>query len=88
MTEILGRDPERTLVSDHTVGFGLALTHRVWRTPTHALILGPSPDEGPYGYLVHLQLSQTPLSGAPGLPPAGEEHEETLAAWITAHTTW
>ncbi|QLJ06321.1 hypothetical protein HZZ00_15720 [Streptomyces sp. NEAU-sy36] len=86
MTETLGAGPERTLVSDHTVGFGLALTHRIWRTPTHALILGPSADAGPYGYLTHLRLSQTPLSCAPGLPPAGAEHEEALKTWITAHT--
>ncbi|MFE2074150.1 hypothetical protein [Streptomyces misionensis] len=88
VTEALGADPERTLVSDHTVGFGLALTHRIWRTPSHALILGPSSDEGPYGYLTHLQLSQTPLSCAPGLPPAGAEHEEALEIWITAHIDW
>ncbi|SEB91853.1 hypothetical protein SAMN04490357_0722 [Streptomyces misionensis] len=70
----------------HTVGFGLALTHRIWRTPTHALILGPSADEGPYGYLTHLRLSQAPLSCAPDLPPAGAEHEEVLKTSSAAPT--
>ncbi|MFF8995069.1 hypothetical protein ACF09H_35110 [Streptomyces sp. NPDC014983] len=86
VTEVLGSAPERTLVSAHTVGPGPALTHRVWRTPTHALVLGPSADEGPYGYLTHLQLSSSPLSRAPALPPADDE--QALADWITAHIDW
>ncbi|MEW2625340.1 hypothetical protein [Streptomyces sp. NPDC048106] len=91
VAEVLGAAPERLLVSAHTVGPGPALTHRVWRTATHALILGPAADEGPYGYLTHLQLSATPLSCAPGLPPAaaqGTAGEQALADWITAHIGW
>ncbi|MGW4885056.1 hypothetical protein [Streptomyces murinus] len=87
VTEALGAAPERTLVSAHTTSHGPALTHRVWRTPTHTLILGPSADEGPYGYLTHLQLSSTPLSCAPDLPPATAD-DQPLADWITAHTNW
>ncbi|MFY4718344.1 hypothetical protein [Streptomyces sp. LaBMicrA B280] len=97
VTEVLGAAPERALVSAHTTAHGPALTHRVWRTPTHALILGPSADEGPYGHLTHLRLSATPLSCAPGLPPAVEgtltggratTDDQALADWITAHTNW
>lgn len=65
---------------------GPAMTHRIWRTPTHALILGPAADNGPYGYLTHLQLSCTPLGGAPELPPAVDG--DALTEWITAHVDW
>lgn len=86
VTGHLGAGPERTLLSDAAVVTGPAMTHRVWRTPTHALVLGPAADNGPYGYLTHLQLSLTPLSCAPELPPAADE--KALEAWITAHIDW
>ncbi|MFI2205669.1 hypothetical protein ACH47Z_33845 [Streptomyces sp. NPDC020192] len=86
VTEHLGEAPERTIASSYTVAAGPALTHRIWRTPTHALILGPTADNGPYGYLTHLQLSCTPLSCAPDLPPAGDK--DGLDGWITAHIDW
>ncbi|MFH8729008.1 hypothetical protein [Streptomyces termitum] len=98
VTAHLGRAPERTLVSDAAVVTGPAMTHRIWRipaltpgpdsapTPTHALILGPHADNGPYGYLTHLQLSCAPLSCGPDLPPA--QDETALAAWIAAHVDW
>jgi hypothetical protein len=86
VTECLGAAPERTVVSSAAVVTGPALTHRVWRTPTHALVLGPAADNGPYGYLTHLQLSYTPLHCGPELPP--QEDEDGLAGWITAHVDW
>ncbi|MEV4428887.1 hypothetical protein AB0K23_26580 [Streptomyces sp. NPDC049602] len=86
VTEHLGTEPERTVLSAEGVVTGPALTHRVWRTPTHALVLGPASDNGPYGYLTHLQLSCTPLICAPELPPADDE--DGLAAWIAAHIDW
>jgi hypothetical protein len=86
VTECLGSGPERTIVSSAAVVAGPALTHRVWRTPTHALVLGPASDNGPYGYLTHLQLSFTPLGCGPELPP--EEDEDGLEGWITAHVDW
>ncbi|NGO79238.1 hypothetical protein G6045_26820 [Streptomyces sp. YC504] len=86
MTEQLGAGPERTVVSDATVVTGPAMTHRIWRTATHALVVGPHADNGPYGYLTHLQLSLTPLGCGPELPPAGDE--KALAQWITAHVDW
>ncbi|TXS52355.1 hypothetical protein EAO77_21310 [Streptomyces sp. t39] len=86
MTLCLGSAPERTVVSDAAVVTGPAMTHRVWRTPTHALILGPCADNGPYGYLTHLQLSCTPLACGPDLPPATDE--DALEKWITAHVDW
>ncbi|MGW8489183.1 hypothetical protein [Streptomyces sp. NPDC055886] len=86
VTEHLGTAPERSLLSDAAVVTGPAMTHRVWRTPTHAVVLGPAADNGPYGYLTHLQLSLTPLTCAPELPPAADEN--ALDAWITAHVDW
>ncbi len=86
VTEHLGALPERTLLSDAAVVTGPAMTHRVWRTPTHALVLGPAADNGPYGHLTHLQLSCTPLTRAPELPPIADE--TALSAWITAHVDW
>ncbi|MBC9716071.1 hypothetical protein H9Y04_26365 [Streptomyces sp. TRM66268-LWL] len=86
MTEHLGAAPERTLVSDSCVVTGPAMTHRVWRTGTHALVVGPHGDNGPYGYLTHLQLSFTPLGRGPALPPP--EDEQALAAWLAAHVDW
>ncbi|WP_223267771.1 hypothetical protein [Streptosporangium nondiastaticum] len=86
VTEHLGTPPERTVVSDSTVMTGPALTHRIWRTPTHALILGPASDNGPYGYLTHLQLSCTPLDCGPDLPSADDE--DGLADWINTHIDW
>ncbi|ORT57161.1 hypothetical protein BKD26_26075 [Streptomyces sp. CB03238] len=86
MTEHLGTTPERTILSSTALVTGPALTHRVWRTPTHALVLGPAADNGPYGYLTHLQLSYTPLACGPDLPP--EDNEDGLATWITAHVDW
>lgn len=86
VTEHLGTGPERTVPSSQTLVMGPALTHRVWRTPTHALILGPAPDNGPYGYLTHLQLSCTPLGCGPELPPADDA--DGLTEWISTHVDW
>ncbi|MFJ9888864.1 hypothetical protein ACIQRW_23745 [Streptomyces sp. NPDC091287] len=86
VTEHLGAAPERTCLSDAAVVTGPAMTHRVWRTSTHALVLGPAADNGPYGLLTHLQLSLTPLTCAPELPPAADEN--ALDAWISAHIDW
>ncbi|MFE5592602.1 hypothetical protein [Streptomyces sp. NPDC056549] len=86
VTEHLGTPPERTTRSAESLVTGPTLTHRVWRTATHALVLGPAADNGPYGYLTHLQLSCTPLDCAPGLPPAGDE--DGLTEWIAAHIDW
>ncbi|MFG2834259.1 hypothetical protein ACGFZH_22430 [Streptomyces zaomyceticus] len=86
VTVCLGAAPERTIVSDAAVVTGPAMTHRVWRTPTHALVLGPHGNNGPYGYLTHLQLSYTPLACGPDLPP--EEDAEALQHWITTHVDW
>ncbi|MEC4018271.1 hypothetical protein [Streptomyces sp. H27-D2] len=86
VTEHLGTAPERTIPSSAAVVTGPALTHHIWRTPTHALVLGPAADNGPYGYLTHLQLSHTPLACGPDLPAADDE--DGLARWITAHVDW
>ncbi|MET9439100.1 hypothetical protein [Streptomyces sp. NPDC006551] len=86
VTGHLGSAPERTITCEAAFVAGPAMTHRVWRTPTHALILGPSPDNGPYGYLTHLQLSYTPLACGPDLPP--EQDENALQKWITTHVDW
>lgn len=86
VTEQLGTPPERTVVFPEAADPFPALTHRVWRTPTHALVLGPSADNGPYGYLTHLQLSYTPLTCGPELPPVGDE--DGLERWISAHVDW
>ncbi len=86
VTEQLGAEPERILVSDASVVTGPAMTHRIWRTATHALIVGPHADNGPYGYLTHLQLSCTPLGQGPELPPA--QDEKALEEWIITHVDW
>ncbi|MFI6284547.1 hypothetical protein ACIBCM_07290 [Streptomyces sp. NPDC051018] len=86
VAECLGSAPERTIVSDAAVVTGPAMTHRVWRTPTHALVLGPAADNGPYGYLTHLQLSYTPLRRDLDLPPG--EDADALEKWITARVDW
>ncbi|MFI8320688.1 hypothetical protein [Streptomyces sp. NPDC085529] len=86
VTVCLGSSPERTIVSDAAVVTGPAMTHRVWRTPSHALVLGPHADNGPYGYLTHLQLSLTPLACAPDLPSADDTG--ALRRWITVHVDW
>lgn len=86
VTEHLGQSPERTLLSSAATVTGPALTHRIWRTPTHALVLGPASDNGPYGYLTHLQLSYTPLTCGPDLPPADDT--DSLDRWISAHVDW
>lgn len=86
VTAHLGRAPERTVVSDAAVVTGPAMVHRVWRTSTHALVLGPCADNGPYGFLTHLQLSCTPLACGPELPPASDT--DALEKWITAHIDW
>ncbi|MEU4129960.1 hypothetical protein [Streptomyces wuyuanensis] len=85
VTEHLRTPPERTVVLD-TAYPCPALTHRVWRTSTHALVLGPAADNGPYGYLTHLQLSCTPLTCGPELPSVGDM--VGLERWITAHVDW
>ncbi|MFJ9825126.1 hypothetical protein ACIRSU_12200 [Streptomyces sp. NPDC101160] len=82
----LGAPPERTVLSSAAVAAGPDLTQRIWRTATHAVVLGPAADNGPYGYLTHLQLSCTPLTAGPELPPADDE--DGLVAWITAHVDW
>lgn len=86
VTGHLGTAPERTVPSSEAMVAGPLLTHRIWRTPTHALILGPAADNGPYGYLSHLQLSCTPLTCGPDLPPADDE--DSLTRWITSHVDW
>ncbi|MGW6984418.1 hypothetical protein ACWGE1_34050 [Streptomyces sp. NPDC054932] len=86
VTQHLGVPPERTTLSSAAVVTGPALTHRIWRTSTHTLVLGPAADNGPYGLLTHLQLSCTPLACGPELPPADDE--DALAEWITAHVDW
>ncbi|MGW7455911.1 hypothetical protein [Streptomyces sp. NPDC054787] len=86
VTEHLGAAPERTILSSAAVVTGPALTHRVWRTSTHALVVGPAADNGPYGLLTHLQLSCTPLTCGPDLPQTDDE--DALARWITAHVDW
>ncbi|WP_406263086.1 hypothetical protein OHT93_00505 [Streptomyces sp. NBC_00191] len=86
VTEHLGTGPVRTILSSAAVVTGPALTHRIWRTPTHALVLGPAADNGPYGYLTHLQLSYTPLTCGPDLPPADDE--DGLARWFSVHVDW
>ncbi|MBT2439930.1 hypothetical protein J7E93_07305 [Streptomyces sp. ISL-36] len=87
MTGHLGRAPERPIRSPAAVVMSApVLTHRLWRTATHALVLGPASDNGPYGYLTHLQLSYTPLSCGPDLPSADDE--DGLADWISAHVDW
>ncbi|MFH8491834.1 hypothetical protein [Streptomyces longisporoflavus] len=86
VTEHLGHGPERTVLSSAAIVTGTALTHRVWRTPSHALILGPASDNGPYGYLTHLQLSYTPLACGPDLPSADDE--DGLSEWISSHVDW
>ncbi|MEV6353350.1 hypothetical protein [Streptomyces hydrogenans] len=86
VTVSLGSTPERTIVSDAATAVGPAMTHRIWRTPTHALVLGPHADNGPYGYLTYLQLSLTPLACAPDLPSAHDA--DALNRWITAHVDW
>ncbi|WP_240926443.1 hypothetical protein [Streptomyces sp. JB150] len=86
VTEHLGTAPERIVKSSDTLANGPALTHRIWRTPTHALILGPAPDNGPYGYLTHLQLSCTPLTCGPELP--SPDDAAGLTKWIGTHVDW
>ncbi|MFF7205441.1 hypothetical protein [Streptomyces sp. NPDC008141] len=87
VTEHLGRAPERSIRSSAAVVMPTpVLTHRIWRTATHALVLGPASDNGPYGYLTHLQLSCTPLTCGPDLPAADDE--VGLARWITTHVDW
>lgn len=86
VTEHLGTGPERTFASSESLVMGPPLTHRVWRTATHALVLGPAPDNGPYCYLTHLQLSCTPLHCGPDLPPADDT--DGLTKWIGAHVDW
>jgi hypothetical protein len=60
VTEHLGTAPERTFTSA-AVAAGPAPTHRIWRTATQALVLGPAVDNGP------VRLSHPP---APVLQPA------------------
>ncbi|CAL9338514.1 hypothetical protein [Streptomyces sp. enrichment culture] len=86
VTEHLGAGPERMIPSSESLAAGPPLTHRVWRTATHALVLGPAPDNGPYGYLTHLQLSSTPLDCGPDLPPADDT--DGLTKWISTHIDW
>ncbi|WKE67858.1 hypothetical protein [Streptomyces sp. WP-1] len=87
VAEVIGAAPERALVSAHTTGPGPALTHRVWRTPAHALILGPRADEGPYGYLTHLQLSSTPLTCASDLSAATTRESRAIRESPTTRDT-
>jgi hypothetical protein len=86
VTAHLGAPPERTVISDAAVMTGPPMPHRIWRTATHAVIVGPHVDNGPYGYLTHLQLAASPLGLAPGLPPA----DDTAAVdrWIETHVDW
>jgi hypothetical protein len=86
VSEHLGAAPERTVLSSETLVTGPPMTHRIWRTATHALVLGPAPDNGPYAYLNYLQLSSTPLHCGPELPPADDT--DGLTKWISAHIDW
>ncbi|MFD9721975.1 hypothetical protein [Streptomyces sp. NPDC059076] len=45
MTEHLSTPPERTFLSSVAAIVGPPLTHRSWRTDTHALVLGPATDQ-------------------------------------------
>ena len=82
----LGAAPERTVTSDAAVVTGPPMPHRIWRTATHAVIVGPHADNGPYGYLTPLQLAASPLGLAPELPPADDA--AGLDHWIEAHVDW
>ncbi|MEV5514595.1 hypothetical protein AB0L50_17015 [Streptomyces flaveolus] len=82
----LGAAPERTVTSDAAVVTGPPMPHRIWRTATHAVIVGPHADNGPYGCLTHLQLAASPLGLAPELPPADDA--AGLDRWIEAHVDW
>ncbi|CAM5397822.1 hypothetical protein STENM223S_10945 [Streptomyces tendae] len=86
VTTHLGAAAERTVTSDAAVVTGPAMPHRIWRTATHAVIVGPHADNGPYGYLTHLQLAASPLGLAPELPPADDT--AALDRWIETHVDW
>ncbi|WP_237773382.1 hypothetical protein [Streptomyces luteocolor] len=86
VTEHLGAGPERTVASSPSIAAGSPLPHRIWRTPTHALILGPLSDHGPYGYLTHLALVHAPLDQNAPLPDADDT--EGLIRWIVTHADW
>jgi len=82
----LGAAPELTITSDAAVVTGPPMPNRIWRTATQAVIVGPHADNGPYGYLTHLQLAASPLTLAPELPPADDTAE--LDRWIRTHVDW
>ncbi|MGV9289027.1 hypothetical protein [Streptomyces sp. NPDC003719] len=82
----LGAAPELTITSDAAVVTGPPMPNRIWRTATQAVIVGPHADNGPYGYLTHLQLAASPLALAPELPPADDTAE--LDRWIRTHVDW
>ncbi|MGV9279890.1 hypothetical protein [Streptomyces sp. NPDC003730] len=86
VTAHLGAAAERTVTSDAAVVTGPAMPHRIWRTATQAVIVGPHADNGPYGYLTHLQLAASPLGLAPELPPADDT--AALERWIETHVDW
>ncbi|WP_240804126.1 hypothetical protein [Streptomyces sp. A0592] len=86
VTAHFGAAPERSVTSDAAVVTGPPMLHRIWRTDTQAVIVGPHADNGPYGYLTHLQLSASPLSLARELPPEGDT--AALERWIEAHVDW
>ncbi|MFG3250343.1 hypothetical protein [Streptomyces sp. NPDC048187] len=86
VTAHLGAPAERTVTSDAAVVTGPAMPHRIWRTATQAVIVGPHADNGPYGYLTHLQLAASPLGLAPELPPADDI--AALDRWIETHVDW
>ncbi|MFE2588484.1 hypothetical protein ACFXDD_05875 [Streptomyces anthocyanicus] len=86
VTAHLGAAPEVTVISDAAVVTGPPMPHRIWRTGTQAVVLGPHADNGPYGYLTHLQLAASPLNLAPELPPTRET--AALDRWIEAHVDW
>ncbi|TDT42121.1 hypothetical protein EV562_10190 [Streptomyces sp. BK208] len=86
VTAHLGSPAERTVTSDAAVVTGPAMPHRIWRTDTEAVIVGPHADNGPYGYLTHLQLAASPLGLAPELPPADDT--AALDRWIETHVDW
>ncbi|WP_369211426.1 hypothetical protein [Streptomyces flavofungini] len=83
VTARLGTTPERTITSDAAVVTGPPMPHRIWRTATHAVIVGPHADNGPYGYLTHLQLAASPLGLTAELPPSDDA--EGLESWIETH---
>lgn len=81
---VLGGEPARTVRSDGQFSMGPFALCRIWRTGTHAVVVTPLQDHGPYGYLTHFVLVLTPC-------PAGEElpaDDAALRAWVLDRIDW